>query len=86
MTRAAPVGNSARWKNMGTDVGRVFLVALLAGSDFIDGVIEVERNRAVVPGASRLMRLFTRGVIGLCGRVSANFQQAECACLRPENG
>jgi hypothetical protein len=60
--------------------------AVLEGSAFQNGSIEVELNGAVSPNVSRLTRLFARGFIGICFRISEDMSSAECLYLRPENG
>ena len=61
-------------------------IAVLDGSDFHNGTIEVELNGSVSPNASRLVKLFARGFIGICFRISADVDSFECIYLRPENG
>jgi hypothetical protein len=60
--------------------------AVLKGSAFHNGSIEVELNGTVSPNVSRLTRLFARGFIGICFRISKDMSSAECLYLRPENG
>jgi len=60
--------------------------AVLAGSEFNNGSIEVELNGAVSPNVSRLTRMFARGFIGICFRISEDMESGECLYLRPENG
>jgi hypothetical protein len=60
--------------------------AVLEGSDFHNGQIEVSLNGAVSPNVSRFTRLFARGYIGVCFRISEDTESGECIYLRPENG
>ncbi len=60
--------------------------AVLEGSDFQNGSIEVELNGAVSPNVSRFSRMIARGFIGICFRISDDMSSGECFYLRPENG
>jgi len=57
-------------------------LALLAGSDFKDGTIELELAGAPGPGAAEA----ARGFIGVAFRVHPEAAKFECFYLRPTNG
>jgi hypothetical protein len=57
-------------------------LAIVAGTDFEDGVIEVELTGDAMPGMPDAVRGFT----GIAFRVSPNGAQYECLYLRPKNG
>ena len=57
-------------------------IAILAGSDFKDGVIETEIAGAPRVGAPQDMR----GFVGVAFRVGPNGSRFECFFLRPTNG
>ena len=61
-------------------------VAVVAGSDFHNGIIEVELNGSISPKASLMLRNFSRGFIGVCFRIADDVESFECFYLRPENG
>jgi len=61
-------------------------LAVVAGSDFHNGVIEVELNGSISPNASRLIKMISRGFIGVCFRIADEVESFECFYLRPENG
>jgi hypothetical protein len=63
-----------------TDDGHA--IAILAGTDFLDGVIETEIAGAMRPDAGEAMR----GFIGIAFRVQPDGSQFECFYLRPTNG
>ncbi len=60
-------------------------IALLTGSDFADGVIEVEVAGTIDPEASLLTRFFARGFVGLAFRVEPDLSAYERIYLRPTN-
>lgn len=60
----------------------VATVAILAGSDFKDGVIEAEIAGAPRKGAPQDMR----GFVGIAFRVGQHASHFECFFLRPTNG
>lgn len=57
-------------------------IAILAGSDFQDGVIETEISGAPLPDAPQEMR----GFVGIAFRVGPQGSRFECFYLRPTNG
>ena len=61
-------------------------LAVVAGTDFHNGIIEVELNGSISPNASRLTKMFSRGFIGVCFRIADDVKSFECLYLRPENG
>jgi hypothetical protein len=61
-------------------------LALLEGSDFNNGIIEVELKAIVAPNTSRLNKMISRGFVGIGFRVSEDVESFECFYLRPENG
>lgn len=73
-TAVLPIGNDDR------------TFAVLEGSGFHNGTIEVELNGSVSPNVSRLTKMFARGFIGICFRISDDMTNAECIYIRPENG
>lgn len=56
--------------------------ARLAGSDFTDGIIEVQVLSRLLPDAPD----FARGFIGLAFRIDATNSHFECLYIRPVNG
>lgn len=61
-------------------------VALLEGSDFQNGIIEVDLKAIVAPNTSRLNKMVSRGFVGIAFRVAKDTESFECFYLRPENG
>ena len=61
-------------------------MAIIEGSDFHNGVIEIEMNGSVSENASLLNRMFARGFIGVCFRMNDDLSEYECLYLRPTNG
>lgn len=66
----------------GNENGDGEMLAILTGSDFKDGTIEVEVAGAPRPGATSDVR----GFIGIVFRVQAHGERAENFYLRPTNG
>jgi hypothetical protein len=71
---ALPIGNDDR------------TFAVLEGRDFHNGRIEVALNGSVSPNVSCLTRMFARGFTGICFRILADMERAECVYLRPISG
>ena len=61
-------------------------VAVLEGSDFHNGTIEVELKGLVSNRTSIINRFFSRGFVGICFRIDDAVSAYECLYLRPENG
>lgn len=64
------------------DLGDAGLLAVLRGSSFQDGVIEVDLTGDTVPDAPSPLR----GFVGVAFRVSGKRSGFECIYLRPKNG
>ena len=79
-------GVFVKWAGGITSINDDETVAVVEGSAFHNGSIEVEVNGSVSPKASRLFKLFARGFIGVCFRISDDVRTFECIYLRPENG
>lgn len=61
-------------------------LALLTGSDFRDGTIEVDIASRVDPDAWFFIRWFARGFVGIAFRTDEELSRFECLYLRPLNG
>jgi hypothetical protein len=66
----------------GTDVGAVGGLAIVRGSSFQDGTIEVNLSGDTAPKAP----FYMRGFVGIAFRASADGSHFECFYLRPKNG
>lgn len=60
--------------------------AIVDGSDFHNGIIEVEMNGSVSPNTSYIIKMFARGFIGIGFRINDDSSSFENIYLRPENG
>ncbi len=60
-------------------------IALVTGSDFSDGTIEVDLAGSIDPEASFITRFFARGFIGLAFRIEPDLSAYERIYLRPTN-
>ncbi len=61
-------------------------LVIVEGSEFSNGVIEVEVNGSVSSKASLLTRMFARGFIGIAFRIKEDISTFESFYIRPENG
>jgi len=68
------------------DGGDSNTMAILSGSDFLDGTIEVDLLSRVDPKAWFFVRWFARGFVGLAFRADRDLGRFESLYLRPANG
>ncbi|MDM8532583.1 DUF1080 domain-containing protein [Anaerolineales bacterium HSG25] len=61
-------------------------LAIVEGSDFHNGIIEVEMNGSVSQKASLIKKIFARGFIGISFRTKEDISTFESLYLRPTNG
>ncbi len=64
------------------DLGDAGRLAMVRGSSFTDGTIEIDLTGDTAPGAPENLR----GFVGISFRVAADASRFECFYLRPKNG